>query len=125
MIHVGDGMSEEDLKTAGKGAEGLYAAQIWVDSPRLKSAYERRFGADANALHLGLVAIGYDWVKHVQGAAKQLRDQGKVVSRKTLGEALLTFRSEGYLGQQMYGAAPLASGEKTMIVRYSRYVPVE
>lgn len=125
LIHVGDGMFEEDLKTVGVSSEGVFASQIWVESPELASAFKRRFGEGANPLQLGLVATGYDWVKHVQKAAKHLLDQGKPLSRETLREELVTFQSDGYLGKQMYGAPPSQSGEITMVVKGGRYVRAE
>lgn len=122
-IHVGDGMFEEDLKTVGSSAEGVYASQIWLESAELSAAFRRHFGETVNPLQLGLVATGYDTVRHIQGAVEQIRREGKKVSRELLGKTLQTFRSRGYLGEQMYGAAPLRSGELTVIVRDGRFVP--
>ena len=124
-IHVGDGMFEEDLKIAGPGAEGVYASQIWLESEELFSALKRRIGRSANPLQLGMVASGFDWVKHLQGAGLKIVREGRSISRETLKEELRTFRSSGYLGDLMYGAAPSHSGEIIMMVQSGRYVRVE
>lgn len=124
IIHVGDGMFEEDIKIAGPSAEGVYASQIWVESEKLSSAFEKHFGIDANPLQMGLVASGYDWVKHLKGAGGQIIGRGQKISRETLREALKTFHSQGVLGSQMYGAPPAMSGEIIMVVSNGKYTPV-
>lgn len=124
-IHVGDSMFEEDLKMAGPSAEGVYASQIWLESDKLAAALKARFGSSTNALQLGLVASGYDWVKHLQGVGTEIVKQGKTISRETVTETLKTYRSEGYLGEQMYGAPPAQSGEEVMVVKDGKYVRAE
>jgi branched-chain amino acid transport system substrate-binding protein len=121
LIHVGDGMFEEDLKVAGESAEGVYASQIWLESKELATAVRNRFGETLNPLQLGIVASGYDWVAHLQGAGRKIVSEGKPISRDVLREALATYRSHGYLGEQMYGAPPAKSGEENVVVRNGRY----
>ena len=124
-ISVGDGMFEEDLKILGNSAEGVYASQIWLESPELTAKIKARYGEEVNALQLGLVATGYDWVKHVRSAISSMLEQGKEVNRESLKEFLKTFKSEGYLGEQMYGAPPSQSGEIIMQASKGVYLPVQ
>lgn len=125
LIHVGDGMFEEDLKIAGPSAEGVYASQMWLESPELNEMLKRRYGAPADSLQLGLVASGYDWVRHLQGLAAQLAADGKPISRLALRDGLKTFRSRGFLGELMFGVPPESSGEIMVVVKDGRYVPAQ
>lgn len=122
-LHVGDGMFEEDIRIAGASAEGVYAAQIWLESPALRLALEKRFGRSSNPLQLGMAASGYDWVRHLEGVVLEIVKEGRAVSREALRDKLSGFRSRGYLGDLMYGDAPVQSGEITVVVREGRYVP--
>lgn len=121
IINVADGMFEEDIKTAGTNAEGVYATQIWLESPKLANAYKQKFGDTTNPLQLGLVALGYDWVKHMQGIGVKIINDGKKISRETIAAALKSYTSLGYLGEQRYGVAPEYSGEVTVVVRDGRF----
>jgi branched-chain amino acid transport system substrate-binding protein len=125
VIHVADGMFEEDLKIAGENAEGVYASQIWLESKRLARAVQARYGGGTDPLQLGLVASGYDWVKHIQGAAEWLVKGGKSISRENLREALSVYESKGYLGKQKYSVAPEATGELMVVVKDGKYVLAE
>ena len=122
LIHAGDGMFEEDLNVLGSNAEGVYANQIWLMSEKLSADFKKKFGTDTNALQIGLVASGYDWVKHVQSTAARLLKDGKSITRENLKGALRTFQSDGYLGKQMYGGPPAQSGEVIMTVKKGRFV---
>ncbi len=125
IIHVADSMFEEDIKNAGPSAEGVYASQIWLDSPQFTEAFKKHFGITVNPLQLGLVASGYDWVKHVQKAAAELIKNGELLNRDTLRQKLMTYRSTGYLGEQMFGGPPTHAGEITVQVEKGRYVQVK
>jgi ABC-type branched-subunit amino acid transport system substrate-binding protein len=122
LIHVADGMFEEDLKIAGQSAEGVLASQFWLESKELALLVKKRYGDNAQALQLGLVASGYDWVKHLQGIGAKLVGEGKPISRETLRQELTTFKSNGYLGEQMFGAPPKTGGEVVVVVKNGRYV---
>lgn len=122
IINVGDGMFEGDIATLGALAEGVTAAQIWLESPELAAKVRSRFGSQANALQLGLVASGYDIVKHLQRAAVHIQKSGATVSRDTMQKTLQTFASSGYLGRHMLGAAPDHSGERIVVVRDGAYI---
>lgn len=124
-IHVGDGMFEEDIKTVGTAAEGVYSSQIWIESEELSKKIKEAYGKDINPVQLGLVATGYDAMRHIQNGAKELIQEGKTISRETLQQKLKTFRSVGYLGDQMYGAAPTHSGEVSLVVKDMKYVLAE
>jgi len=121
IISVGDGMFEADIKTIGEHAEGVTATQIWLDSPELAAKVKRRFGDQSNPLQLGLVASGYDIVKHLVLAANKIHASGGTISRETMQKTLQTFSSSGYLGQHMLGAAPTKSGERIVVVRKGSY----
>jgi ABC-type branched-subunit amino acid transport system substrate-binding protein len=122
-IHVGDGMFEQDLKVIGPASEGVFAGQIWVDSKDFSKKVKSRLGADSNPLQLGLIASGYDWVRHLRLGAEKLVHDGKTISRENLRQMLGSFESSGYTGKQMFGAPPEYSGEITMVVQNGKYVP--
>ena len=124
-IHVTDGMFEEDLKLAGASAEGVFASQLWLESKELAAAVKARFGETAEPLRLGMIATGYDWVKHLQALSAKLIKDGKPLSRAALQEELKTFRSRGYLGELMFGQPPQKGGEVMVRVEQGRYVPVQ
>jgi ABC-type branched-subunit amino acid transport system substrate-binding protein len=121
IISVGDGMFEGDIKILGDFAEGVTATQIWLESPELEAKVRQRFGTKANALQLGLVASGYDIVKHLILAANHIHKNGGNISRETMHKTLQTFSSSGYLGRHMLGAAPARAGETIVIVRAGAY----
>ena len=121
MISVGDGMFEDDLKTAGASAEGIYANQIVVDSAELKAKLKTKFGEEGNFLQLGMAATGYDLINHLKAIARDLHARNVPINRESLQKALRTFESQGYGGTQMYGAPPRYAGEEVMIVRGGRF----
>jgi ABC-type branched-subunit amino acid transport system substrate-binding protein len=121
IISVGDGMFEGDIKTLGDYAEGVTASQIWLESPELAAKVQRRFGKSSDPLQLGLVASGYDLIKHLILAARHIHKNGDTISRETMHKTLQTFSSSGYLGQHMLGAAPLQGGERIVVVNNGRY----
>ncbi|MCB9030720.1 MAG: ABC transporter substrate-binding protein [Deltaproteobacteria bacterium] len=121
LIHVGDGMFEEDLKIAGPSAEGVYATQLWLDSPKLSAALKEKLNLDSDPLQLGLIATGYDWVKHMQEIYLKLSTESKPINRETITEMLRTYSSQGILGEQMYGKPPATSGESNVVVKNGRY----
>ncbi len=122
LIHVGDGMFEEDLKIAGNTAEGVYATQIWLRSEELASLLAEHFPGTLNPLQLGLVASGYDWIMHLNHVKQVLLKENKELSRENLREALMTVRTKGFLGEQIYGAPPATSGEINVVVQNGTYV---
>ncbi|MCB0334619.1 MAG: ABC transporter substrate-binding protein, partial [Bdellovibrionales bacterium] len=124
MIHVGDGMFEEDLKIAGESAEGIYATQIWLRSEELTSLLRKHFSDSLNPLQLGLLAGGYDWILHIIHIRQTLLAEGKKLSKENLREALAHVSTHGFLGEQMYGAPPSTSGEINVVVRNGTYVPI-
>jgi len=114
-------MFEGDIKTLGDFAEGVTAAQIWLESPGLEAKVRQRFGTNANALQLGLVASGYDIVKHLILAANHIHKNGGSISRETMHKTLQTFSSSGYLGKHMLGTAPAGAGESIVVVKEGAY----
>lgn len=124
LIHVGDGMFEEDIKIAGQNAEGVYASQMWLESEELRSKYKKKFGGDVNALQMGLVASGYDLILHLAALTKKLAAEKKEISGANITEELKTFRSQGYLGELHFGEAPKHGGEKMVVVKDGSYVLV-
>jgi|GEM_PF-6137358 len=121
LINVADGMFEDDIKTLGDAAEGVTAMQIWLESSDLETKVKKRFGETANALQLGLIAQGYDCIKHLAGAAKTLRATGRAVNRENLNSILKEFSSVGYLGPMMLGAPPKQRGEQVVMVERGKY----
>ena len=114
-------MFEDDIKTLGDAAEGVTAMQIWLESSDLEAKVKKRFGEAANALQLGLIAQGYDCIKHLAGAAKALRATGRAVNRENLNSILKEFSSVGYLGPMMLGAPPKQTGEQVVVVERGKY----
>jgi ABC-type branched-subunit amino acid transport system substrate-binding protein len=121
IISVGDGMFEGDIRMLGGFAEGVTAAQIWLESPELADKVQRRFGSSSDPLQLGLVASGYDLTRHLISAATHIHRTGGIISRETMHKTLQTFSSSGYLGEQMLGSAPGKAGERIVVVKNGRY----
>jgi ABC-type branched-subunit amino acid transport system substrate-binding protein len=121
IINVADGMFEADIQTLGAAAEGVTAMQMWVTSEELAKKMTRKFGASPNPLQLGLVASGYDAMHHVILAARAMREAGKGVTGEALNSSLKSFKSIGYLGEHMLGAAPTFAGEEAVMVQQGVY----
>ena len=61
---------------------------------------------------------------HIKKLYKHLLEQGKLISRENIREALITFRSSGFTGEVMYGSPPKQSGEVNVVVKNGRYFRV-
>jgi ABC-type branched-subunit amino acid transport system substrate-binding protein len=116
LINVADGMFEEDIKSIGDAAEGVSATQIWLESAELSTKIKARFGDSANPLQLGLIATGYDAIKHLSALARDLRTKGIAINGESINTALKSFSSNGYLGRLMIAAPPARSGEEVVVV---------
>ncbi len=121
IINVADGMFEADIQTIGSASDGVTAMQLWVDSEELAAKIRKKFSNTSDPLQLGLVASGYDAMRHIILAARSVRASGKQVTGELLKQALTTFSSAGYLGTTMLGAAPTVSGERLVVVRQGKY----
>lgn len=120
LINVADGMFEEDIKSIGDAAEGVSATQIWLESAELSAKIKARFGDSANPLQLGLIATGYDAIKHLSALARDLRTKGIAINGESINTALKSFSSNGYLGRLMIAAPPARSGEEVVVVECLR-----
>lgn len=121
LIHVGDGMFEEDIKIAGSSAEGVYTTQIWLQAPTLLKKLQDKYGETANVLQLGLAATGYDFIMHIHRAAQAVLESGKELTRENIRDALRVHSSNGYTGELMFGGPPKTSGEVQMVVRGGKF----
>ena len=121
LISVGDGMFEGDIKNIGNAAEGVTATQIWLESLELNKKVKERFGGTADPLQLGLIATGYDAIKHFAGAAHALRRDGIAITRDSINAALKGFKSSGYLGELMLGVPQTRSVEEVVVIEHGRY----
>ena len=120
LIHVGDGMFEDDIKVVGEATEGVFSSQIWLDSKDFLDKYKTKYN-NANPLQLGLVASGYDITKHLYEVGFKLVSKNQPISKDNLLNELKTFESKGYLGSLMMGKPPVGTGEKLMAVKNGRY----
>ena len=120
LIHVGDGMFEDDIKVVGEAAEGVFSSQIWLDSKDFLDKYKMKY-KNANPLQLGLVASGYDITKHLYEVGFSLLSKNQSISKENILKELRSFESKGYLGNLMMGKPPVGTGEKLMIVKSGRY----
>jgi ABC-type branched-subunit amino acid transport system substrate-binding protein len=125
IVNVGDGLFEQDVSALGAVAEGVTSQQIIVKDDLLADKVRKRYGAAGTPLQLGQVAAGYDPVRHLVKAARELQARGEPITRTRLSEILKTYRSQGYIGPMMVGAAPELPGEQLVVVEKGRYQPVQ
>lgn len=121
IINVGDALFEQDVATLGAVAEGVTSQQITVEDAEFAEKVRKRYGISGDPLQLGMIASGYDPVRHLAKAARELRSRGEPVTRARLAHILKTYRSDGYLGPLMAGAPPETAGEQIVVVENGRY----
>lgn len=138
LIHVGDGLFKADIDNLGSAAEGIYAAQIWLDNPELMGKFKAKYGKETDSLSLGLVAYGYDLIAHIRAAVARARatlkssvskEQRSPVNlsadRDLMAASLKGLSTQGYLGNISLDVPPRGVIASMVVVKNGEYALVD
>ena len=105
---VGDTLFAPELLDLGADAEGIYMAQPWSDDSALKTLYSNKYGALPDGITLGIVALGYDTIKCLQGI-------GKPFDAYSIKQSLLSQSCEGLTGNTQFTGERIAQRRKRIL----------
>lgn len=115
---TGDSISPDEVKQLGdKLAEGLYAAQVWVDNPEF---IKKVSGEDG--VKLGFIAMGYDSISCVRQLFRALSAEGKPFEANTIQQKLKSFVCQGVTGSIKIAQAS-ERRQRILQVRSGQFVP--
>ena len=116
ILEGADGIFEEDVRALGAETEGIYAAQTWVDNSEFRALVQNKFSTSKSALQLGMVACGYDIIKHLRAIAEEIDKRQETISSASMLQGIKSFHSKGVLGPMFLGAPPEEAGEEMVVV---------
>lgn len=138
LIHVGDGLFKDDIDNLGSAAEGIYAAQLWLDNAELIGKFKAKFGKETDSLSLGLVAYGYDLIAHIRAAVTRARATLKIsvgkehrspvnlsADRALMAASLKGLSTQGYLGNHSLDVPPRGVITSMVVVKNGEYALVD